>query len=71
VIGAILGLAVGIFFGWALVGAMRDQGVTEFDLPVARLLLYVALAAVAGVIAALGPARRASKLDILDAIATQ
>jgi putative ABC transport system permease protein len=71
VIGAIFGLAVGIFFGWALVGAMHEQGVTEFDLPVVRLLLYVALAAVAGVIAALGPARRASKLDILGAIATE
>jgi len=69
VIGALLGLAVGVFFGWALVSAMRDQGVTEFALPVGRLVAYVVLAAVAGVLASLLPARRASKLNILEAIA--
>jgi len=69
VIGALLGLAIGVFFGWALVRAMRDQGVTEFVLPVARLVAYVLLAAVAGVLASLFPARRAAKLNILEAIA--
>jgi len=69
VIGALLGLAVGVFFGWVLVRAMRDQGVTEFAFPAGRLALYVLLAAVAGVIASVLPARRAAKLNILEAIA--
>jgi putative ABC transport system permease protein len=43
--------------------------VTEFALPVGRLVAYVVLAAVAGVLASLLPARRASKLNILEAIA--
>jgi putative ABC transport system permease protein len=69
VIGALLGLAIGVFFGWALTRAMRDQGVTVFSLPVGRLALYVLLAALAGVVASLLPARRAARLNILEAIA--
>jgi putative ABC transport system permease protein len=69
VIGALLGLGIGVFFGWTLVRAMRDQGVSEFALPVVRLVTYVLLAALAGVVASLLPARRAAKLNILEAIA--
>jgi putative ABC transport system permease protein len=68
VIGALLGLAIGLFFGWALVKAMRDQGVTELSVPAMRLALYVVLAALAGVIASLLPARRAARLNILESI---
>ena len=71
VIGALLGLAVGMFFGWALVRAMRDEGFSRFDVPYARLAIYVVLGAVAGVVAALLPARRAARLNVLEAIATE
>jgi putative ABC transport system permease protein len=71
VIGALLGLAVGIFFGWALVRAMRDQGFSEFAVPFARLATYVVLGAVAGVVAAILPARRAARLNVLEAITTE
>jgi putative ABC transport system permease protein len=71
VIGALLGLAVGTFFGWALVRALRDQGFTEFAVPFARLLVYVVLGAIAGVVAAIVPARRAARLNVLEAIATE
>jgi len=69
VFGAVLGLAVGTFFGWALVSALGDDGVTELRVPVGQLLTYVVLAALAGVVAAVGPARRAARLDVLAAIA--
>ena len=68
--GALLGLVVGIGFGWALVRALRDQGITEFSLPVGRLVLVVVAAAFAGVLAAALPARRAARLDVLEAVAT-
>jgi putative ABC transport system permease protein len=70
-IGTITGLAVAIFFGWAVIGALEDQGATTFDVPVTNLALVVVLAALAGLAAALYPAYRASRLDVLEAIATE
>jgi putative ABC transport system permease protein len=69
--GALLGLGVGVFFGWALVTAMRDEGLTTFTVPVVSLVVVVVLAAIAGVAAAVLPARRAAKLDVLRAVAAE
>jgi putative ABC transport system permease protein len=70
VFGGLLGLAVGVIFGVALQKALVSQGVTELSFPVGQLALYVLLAAVAGVLAAWLPARRAAKLNVLRAVAT-
>jgi putative ABC transport system permease protein len=69
--GTFLGLLIGVFFGWALVLAMKDQGITVFSIPVASLVIMVVLAAVAGVVAAILPSRRAAKLNILRAIVSE
>jgi putative ABC transport system permease protein len=69
--GTVLGLLVGVFFGWALVLAMKSQGITVFSLPVGSLVAMVVLAAVAGVVAAILPSRRAAKLNILRAIVSE
>jgi putative ABC transport system permease protein len=69
--GTALGLVIGVLFGWALVVALRDQGTTVFSLPYASLGNIVVLAASAGIIAAVLPARRAAKLDILRAVVTE
>jgi putative ABC transport system permease protein len=69
VLGAVLGLGVGAFFGWAAVSAMKDLGVDRLDLPVARLMIFVLGAFFAGTVAAIFPARRASRLNVLAAIA--
>ena len=69
--GTLLGLVVGIFFGWALVAALHDQGVTVFRLPATSLLIVVVLAALAGALAAVPPSRRAAKLDVLRAVVTE
>jgi putative ABC transport system permease protein len=70
VFGGLLGLAVGVIFGVALQKALVSQGVTELSFPVGQLALYVLLAALAGVLAAWLPARRAAKLNVLRAVAT-
>ena len=68
--GTIGGLAVGSLLGWGLVRALDAQeGFGTFALPVTQLGVVLALAAAAGVVAALRPGRRAAKTDILTAIA--
>ena len=69
VFGALLGVALGTALGWATIVALAEDGLGEFVIPFANLSAYVGLAAVAGVVAAIGPARTASRLNILDAIA--
>ncbi len=68
VFGSLLGLGIGLFFGWALVEALKDEGLTEMVVPVGQLVGIVLVAALAGVGAAILPARRAARLDVLDAI---
>jgi putative ABC transport system permease protein len=67
--GACLGLGLGGVFGVALVGALRDEGITELALPIMPLVVLLLAAWAAGVIASLRPSRRAARLDILRAIA--
>jgi putative ABC transport system permease protein len=69
--GTFLGLIIGIFFGWALVKALADQGLNRLALPPGRLIVLVILGAFVGTAAAWWPARRAAKLDVLEAIATE
>jgi putative ABC transport system permease protein len=69
--GTALGLLIGVFFGWALVLALRSQGLTAFSVPYSSLLVVVVLAGIAGVVAAILPSRRAAKLNILRAIVTE
>src|SRR5205823_6542518 len=71
VFGALLGTAVGLFFGWAMVRALHDQGVMALSIPGGQLLAYVAAAGGAGVLAAILPARRAARLNVLEAVATE
>ncbi len=69
-LGALLGIVVGVLLGWVLQRTQTDKGVVALVIPWGRLALFVALAAVIGVLAAWWPARRASRLDVLRAIAT-
>jgi len=66
-IGALLGTAVGILFAWLTTFAVKDLGV-GFSVPVPQLVAFLALAVVVGAIGAIAPARRAARLNILDAI---
>ena len=69
VMGALVGVLVGVGAAAGLVQVLREQGLTDLSLPVRQLLTYLLLAATAGVAAAAWPARRATSMDILRAIA--
>jgi putative ABC transport system permease protein len=70
-LGTFLGLVIGLVFAWALVKALADQHLDTFSVPFGQLVVYVVVAIVIGVIAALYPAFRASRLNVLEAIATE
>jgi putative ABC transport system permease protein len=68
-VGALLGIALGSFLGWVLARILADDGVDVFAVPYLQLAGFFVLAGVAGVVASVVPAWRASRLDVLDAIA--
>ena len=69
VFGALLGVAVGLVFGVAITNALPKNVISGVTVPFGTIIVLLILAAVVGVIAAIWPARRASRLDILEAIA--
>jgi putative ABC transport system permease protein len=71
VLGGIVGLALGMLWGWAFARALEAQGITVFRIPVVEVVVFVGGSMVAGVLAAVFPAWRAGRLDVLDAIATE
>jgi putative ABC transport system permease protein len=66
--GTVLGLLMALFFAWAVVRALHDQGFTKFSAAPVSLVLIVVITALATLIWASLPARRAAKLDVLRAI---
>ncbi|MDX6534973.1 MAG: putative transport system permease protein [Gaiellales bacterium] len=66
VIGGILGIVVGLTFGWILSKGLEDQGIV-FSIPYGLLIAVVGAAIIAGILAAILPARRASRLNVLEA----
>jgi putative ABC transport system permease protein len=69
VLGALLGAVLGLVFGAALTRGLAGEGLSVVDVPGGRLAVYVIAAALAGVLAAIGPARRAARVDVLQAVA--
>ncbi len=71
VFGSTLGFAIGTFFGWAAVRALADQGIDTLIVPITSLAAVTLIAAAAGATAAILPARRAARLDVLSALVCQ
>ncbi|GIF67424.1 membrane protein [Asanoa ishikariensis] len=69
VFGALLGVVVGTGLGAAVVRALRDEGFTDLTLPWSTIVLYLGVAALVGVVAAILPSIRAARLNVLGAIA--
>lgn len=70
-LGALLGAGIGVFFGTGMQTVMSDDGMAVQDVPLLQIFGSVVIAAIVGVLAAAWPARRAARLDVLDAIGTE
>jgi putative ABC transport system permease protein len=70
-LGAVLGLTVGLGLGVVIAGSLHDLGITNVAIPGANLFFYAIAAGVFGVLAAIIPTIRAARVDILRAIATE
>jgi putative ABC transport system permease protein len=71
VLGAVLGIGLGLAFGVSLQHALAGQGIPVLSIPGLQLGGFVVLAALAGVLAAVLPARRAARMDVLRAVTTE
>ena len=69
-LGAVVGILLGLGLGWVIVFALRDQGLTSFQIPVGSTVFIMVMSFVVGVLAAVYPAWRATKVDMLDALNT-
>jgi putative ABC transport system permease protein len=70
-LGAVLGLVLGVALGAAIVHAASNSGISILSIPVPTVIVILIVAALIGVGAAVFPARRAARLDVLQAIATE
>jgi putative ABC transport system permease protein len=71
VLGTVVGLALGLVLSWVLVTALEGFGLTTFAVPFGTLLIQVVVAAALAVLASIRTARRAARLNVLEAIATE
>ena len=68
IFGAALGTGLGIFFAWSLIQTLADEGFTVFAVSIPQTALWIGISIIAGIIAAILPAIRASRQNILEAI---
>jgi putative ABC transport system permease protein len=69
VIGALLGVVIGLFLGVVVTSALGSQGIDVLAIPTGQIIGLVIFGVLAGLLAAILPARRAARLNILEAIA--
>ena len=69
-LGAVVGIVLGVGLGWVIVYALRDQGLSSFSVPVGTTVSILIMAFVIGVLAAVYPAWRATRVNLLAAITT-
>jgi putative ABC transport system permease protein len=69
-LGAVTGIILGIGLGWVIVFALKDQGLSSFQIPVGTTIFIMVMSFFVGIIAAIYPAWRATKVDILSALNT-
>ena len=68
--GAIVGVVLGVVMGFVLITILADSGASAFSLPIKKTIEILWLSFLGGVLAAVYPARRATKVDIMQSIAT-
>jgi putative ABC transport system permease protein len=68
-LGAVLGVATGLVVGTMLQRALAGTGIDQLAIPYGSIAAFFVLSALIGVVAALAPARRAARMDVLQAVA--
>ena len=71
VFGGVLGILLGVVFGVTIVSILPNDFISVLEIPWRTLAIYLIIAAVAGMLSSFFPARRASRLKVLDAIASK
>jgi putative ABC transport system permease protein len=71
VIGGLVGAVIGVLWGWVFTTSLETQGISELRIPGVEFAAFIILSMVAGVVAALAPAWRASRLDVLRAVTAE
>jgi putative ABC transport system permease protein len=66
-IGAVLGMVLGILLAVLVTQALSEEGLV-FSVPITSLIVFAVIAVIAGMVAAIFPARRASRLNVLEAL---
>jgi putative ABC transport system permease protein len=67
VIGGVLGICLGVVFAWLLIESLSEFNL-ELSIPAGQLAAFLFLSVIVGVIGSIAPARRASRVDVLEAI---
>ena len=67
--GAIIGVNIGLYIGWMFMNVMKTQGITQIVIPWEHIIAMLIASAVVGIIAAVWPGIRASRISPLDVIA--
>ena len=68
IFGAVLGTSLGVFFAWSLIQALSDEGFDTFSISISQTFIWIGISIIAGILAAIIPAIKASRQNILEAI---
>lgn len=66
--GTLGGVSIGSLLGWAMVRSSESSALAVFALPIQQLLIFTLIGCIAGVLAGIRPARRAARVNVLDAL---
>ncbi len=69
-LGAVQGIVIGLVLGYAFVASLRDEGFGTFTIPWAGIITVVVVAFIVGLVSAIIPAWRATRVDVLESLAT-
>ena len=67
-LGVVQGIVVGLGLGYAVVVALRNEGLKSFSIPTAALVSYLIVGLLCGILAGAAPAWRASRVNIVEAV---